>query len=107
MPTNEDLGRAIRRLRQAQHLSLEDLAFKASMDHTYLSKIERGKGNPSWRIVCALARALDIGLYALVRVIEAETHGAFYFPGWSALVPSEACPSAHANAHATPTSSRS
>jgi AraC-like DNA-binding protein len=39
------LGQAIRRLRQADDLTIEDLAHAAGMHPTYLSGIERGVRN--------------------------------------------------------------
>ncbi len=71
-PTNAQLGRAIRRLRLARRLSIESLAGDALMHPTYLSAIERGHRNPTWTKLCGLAEALDITVYALVRVAEAE-----------------------------------
>jgi transcriptional regulator with XRE-family HTH domain len=48
------------------------------MHPTYLSAIERGHRNPTWTKLCGLAQALDITVYALVRVAEAEALGAAY-----------------------------
>jgi transcriptional regulator with XRE-family HTH domain len=60
MPSNADLGRALRSLRKARHLSIESLAFAAGMHPTYLSGIERGVRNPTWQKVCLLAAALNV-----------------------------------------------
>lgn len=46
LPTNANLGAAIRRLRRARKLTIETLAFAAEMHPTYLSRIERGRRNP-------------------------------------------------------------
>ncbi len=54
------LGHAVRRLRHGRGLTIEDLAFAAGMHATYLSGIERGVRNPSWRKLCGLADALDV-----------------------------------------------
>jgi transcriptional regulator with XRE-family HTH domain len=67
MPTNADLGQAIRRLRKERRLSIEDLAHEADMHPTYLSGIERGVRNPTWDKLTALAHALDITMSSLVR----------------------------------------
>jgi transcriptional regulator with XRE-family HTH domain len=80
VPTNVELGRAVRRLRRVRRLSIEALAGRAGLHPTYLSAIERGIRNPSWRKFCDLARALDCSPYALVRAAEGEAHGAFYVP---------------------------
>jgi transcriptional regulator with XRE-family HTH domain len=59
-PTNRDLGRAIRVLRKERRLTIEGLAFEANMSPTYVSKVERGRCNPSWMMVGSLARALQV-----------------------------------------------
>jgi transcriptional regulator with XRE-family HTH domain len=66
------LGCAIRRLRHARGLTIEDLAFAAGMHATYLSGIERGVRNPSWSKLCGLADALDVPLTTLTREAEQE-----------------------------------
>jgi transcriptional regulator with XRE-family HTH domain len=71
-PTNADLGVAIRLLRRARRLTIEDLAFAADIHPTYLSGIERGIRNPTWDKVAALARALDIPVSALARDAEVQ-----------------------------------
>jgi transcriptional regulator with XRE-family HTH domain len=70
--TNEDLGRAVRRLRRARKLSIEALALDAEMHPTYLSGIERGRRNPTWAKITSLARTLDVSVSALVRTAEDE-----------------------------------
>lgn len=66
------LGQAIRRLRRARRLTIEDLAHAAGMHATYLSGIERGIRNPTWGKVNRLAEALDISVAALAQEAEAE-----------------------------------
>jgi transcriptional regulator with XRE-family HTH domain len=72
MPTNADLGQAIRRLRRDRDLTIEALAFDADMHPTYLSGIERGVRNPTWDKLTALAHALDTPMSALVRDAEVQ-----------------------------------
>lgn len=69
-PTNGDLGRAIRALRRARRLTIEELAFAADMHPTYLSGIERGVRNPSWEKLCFLAGALRVPVADVVRRAE-------------------------------------
>jgi transcriptional regulator with XRE-family HTH domain len=71
-PANADLGVAIRLLRRARRLTIENLAFAADMHPTYLSGIERGRRNPTWDKLTALARALDIPVSALARDAEVQ-----------------------------------
>jgi transcriptional regulator with XRE-family HTH domain len=72
VPSNADLGRAIRRLRRAQRLTIEDLAHAADMHPTYLSGIERGIRNPTWSKLAALARTLDLAVATVVHEAETE-----------------------------------
>jgi DNA-binding XRE family transcriptional regulator len=72
-PTNAALGRAIRRLRYAQHITIEALALDADMHPTYLSGIERGVRNPTWSKLCGLAQALGIPVSALAGEAEHDT----------------------------------
>jgi transcriptional regulator with XRE-family HTH domain len=72
MPTNADLGCAVRRLRRARRISIETLAFDADIHPTYLSGIERGVRNPTWDKLTALAHALDIPMSALVQGAELQ-----------------------------------
>ncbi len=71
-PTRVDLGVAIRRLRRARRLTIEDLAFAADIHPTYLSGIERGIRNPTWDKLAALAHALDVPVSALARDAEVQ-----------------------------------
>lgn len=74
IPNNTDLGRAIRRLRHVRGLSIEALAFGADIHPTYLSQIERGRGNPSWNVLAKLACAIGLPVSALATDAEAA-HG--------------------------------
>ncbi len=72
MPTNADLGQAIRRLRRDRHLTIEALAFDADMHPTYVSGIERGVRNPTWDKITSLARALGVPVSAIAQAAEQE-----------------------------------
>jgi transcriptional regulator with XRE-family HTH domain len=72
MPTNADLGRAIRLLRKNRRLSIEALAFAADIHPTYLSGIERGVRNPTWEKITSVLLALDVPLAVFVQVAEDE-----------------------------------
>ncbi len=67
---NGDLGRAIRQLRGERDVSIEALAFAASIHPSYLSGIERGLRNPSWQVLRSLADALQIPVADLARRVE-------------------------------------
>jgi transcriptional regulator with XRE-family HTH domain len=70
--TNVDLGVAIRLLRRARDLTIEDLAVAADIHPTYLSGIERGVRNPTWDKLAALAYALDTPVSSLARDAEVQ-----------------------------------
>ena len=54
------LGRNIRRHRNAQGISQEELAFRAEMKRSYVSEIELGTRNPTVKALERLAGALDL-----------------------------------------------
>jgi transcriptional regulator with XRE-family HTH domain len=72
VPSNADLGRAVRRLRRARRLTIDDLAHLADMHPTYLSGIERGIRNPTWSKLIALAQALEHSISEIVHEAEIE-----------------------------------
>jgi transcriptional regulator with XRE-family HTH domain len=72
VPSNADLGQAIRRLRWDRDLSIEALAHTADMHPTYLGRIERGGASPTWGKLTSLARALDVPLTMLLQTAEQE-----------------------------------
>jgi len=47
-------------LRKEKGYSQEELAFRAHLDRTYVSGIERGIRNPALKNIARLARALDV-----------------------------------------------
>jgi transcriptional regulator with XRE-family HTH domain len=67
-----ELGRVLRRLRRARHLSIEDLALRADLHPTYVSSIERGERNPSCGKLSDLALALGVPLSTLMQDAERE-----------------------------------
>jgi transcriptional regulator with XRE-family HTH domain len=71
--TATDLGRVIRRLRQSQHRTTEELARAAGVHPSYLSRIERGVRDPSLTVLHGLADALGVPLSAIMQEVEGET----------------------------------
>lgn len=51
-------GKKVRELREKKGLSQEELAFKADLSVYYISRIERGKANPSLETIFAIQKAL-------------------------------------------------
>jgi transcriptional regulator with XRE-family HTH domain len=70
MRGRELVGRNVKRIRIAQGVSQERLAFDASVDRSYLGGVERGEENPTVDILDRLAETLNVPLAALF-VIEA------------------------------------
>lgn len=60
------VGKNIRRLREAQGLTQEKVAFDADIDLTYLGGIERGRRNPSLLVLVGIAAALDVDVRELL-----------------------------------------
>ena len=56
----------VRAARLAAGVSQEELAFRAGIDRTYASQIERAIANPSLGITCAVADALGCTLIDLL-----------------------------------------
>ena len=66
MNFNLFIGHRISELRKLKQLSQENLAFKADIDRTYMSSIERGKRNISLAVAIKLSSALEIDLLKLI-----------------------------------------
>jgi len=63
----DNLGKAIRFYRKQRRLSQSELAEKAGISTTFLSKIERGIKFPTSETLSGLANGLDIEVYQLFR----------------------------------------
>jgi transcriptional regulator with XRE-family HTH domain len=67
------LGRVLRRHREAASLSQEELAFRAGVHRTYVGSVERGERNVTVLSLRKLAAALAIPASQLLRESEAAT----------------------------------
>lgn len=56
------VGPAFRHLRERIEISQEELAFRAGLDRTYVSGIERGRRNPSLKSMQRVAAELHVSL---------------------------------------------
>jgi transcriptional regulator with XRE-family HTH domain len=70
LPDPEQLGRALRLLRVGQELTIEALADASGLHWTYVSGIERGRRNPTLKVLAAVAAALDVKTSELIRLAE-------------------------------------
>jgi transcriptional regulator with XRE-family HTH domain len=67
MELRQILGRNIRRFRKQQNLSQEELAYRASVDRTYVSALERGVYSASVDVLDRVARALGVSAWELLK----------------------------------------
>jgi transcriptional regulator with XRE-family HTH domain len=71
----EALGALLREERRAAGLSQREVAERTSVSDAYLSQVERGRHEPSLRVLTAVASALGVPLPALLAragIIEAD-----------------------------------
>jgi transcriptional regulator with XRE-family HTH domain len=69
-PSNAALGLAVRELRRRSDLSQEALAHASGLHPTYLSGIERGVRNPTWRSLGRICEALGVRTSDLAALSE-------------------------------------
>lgn len=71
-----ELGSRIRELRLYAGLSQEELADRAGCHPTYISMLERSKGNPSLLVLSRIAGALNTTICSLIgEAAEVESTG--------------------------------
>ncbi|HXF30229.1 MAG TPA: helix-turn-helix transcriptional regulator [Solirubrobacterales bacterium] len=69
-PTGEQFGRVVRQIRVEREMSLQTLGKAAGLHWTYLSGIERGRRNPSLRVLAAIAGSFELSTAELIRQAE-------------------------------------
>ena len=65
-------GEVLRRHRAERNISQEELAHRADVDRTFVSRLERGIRQPTITTLIGLAQALGVSAAELVREAEAE-----------------------------------
>ena len=65
-PPDPVLAALLKRLREEQDITQEQLAFDAGITVSALSRIERGLNSPGWTTVKRIADALGVSLSELV-----------------------------------------
>jgi transcriptional regulator with XRE-family HTH domain len=66
------LATVLRRLREAQHQTQEDVAFAAGVTTGSVSRIELAQMNPTWSMVRKIADALGVSVVELAKAVENE-----------------------------------
>ena len=69
-------GQLIRRRRQALEISQEEFGYRAGLDRTYVSGLERGVRNPSLTALVSLAQGFGISVSDLAAHLEKEMENA-------------------------------
>lgn len=64
------LGGAIKSAREARGLMQEELAHRADLHPTWVSRLESGDKNPTWATVARIAAALDMRVSELAALAE-------------------------------------
>lgn len=66
----DDVGRAIRVLRNEIGINRKELAERSGVSYPYLSEVEAGKKSPSSKTVRAIADALGVRVHRLLEIAE-------------------------------------
>lgn len=72
MAMSKTIGEFFREKRKEKGMSQVAVAAKAYVSNVAYSQIERGCHDPSWGMLCAIVRALDITGDELVEVVKGE-----------------------------------
>ncbi|MBJ6759475.1 helix-turn-helix domain-containing protein [Myxococcaceae bacterium JPH2] len=72
----QGLARRIRALRERRGLTQEDFAERCGISVSFASLLERGERNPSYDTLLQVASALELPLWELFRLEDAEDAGA-------------------------------
>jgi transcriptional regulator with XRE-family HTH domain len=57
-----EVGETLQRQRRRMSLSQEALSYISRIDRTYIARIEKGRANPSLKIITRLSRVLNLKL---------------------------------------------
>lgn len=67
-------GKVLRQLRQAKHLTQDELAHQAHLDRTYISLLELGQRSPTLDTMMSLSTAVDVDFGSLSAHLSEELH---------------------------------
>ncbi|MFP2930931.1 helix-turn-helix domain-containing protein, partial [Pyxidicoccus sp. 3LG] len=71
----QGLARRIRALRERRGLTQEDFAVRCGISVSFASLLERGERSPSYETLLQVASALELPLWELLRVDDAQDAG--------------------------------
>lgn len=74
MDVRAQFGSILRELRVARGLTQEELAYQAGMHTTYLSRLEKGRYNPSLAVMVDLSQALGVHPSELLLPLKVDEH---------------------------------
>jgi len=72
MEASKAFGLAIRKLRIARGLTQEELGFESELTRAYISSIELDQKLPSITTIAKLAKAFNLSLSELMKLVEME-----------------------------------
>lgn len=72
MEASRAFGLAIRKLRIARGLTQEELGFESELTRAYISSIELDQKLPSITTIAKLAKAFNLSLSELMKLVEME-----------------------------------
>lgn len=67
--TQINFGKRVRELRKKVGWTIEDLSFESGINRNYLGDLERGKRNPTLKILKKIAMAFNISIHELMEGI--------------------------------------
>jgi len=72
MDVSKAFGITLRKLRLSKGLTQEQLGFEADLRRTFISSLELGEKKPSLTTIYQIAKALDIPMSKLMKLVEVE-----------------------------------
>ncbi|RKH34826.1 helix-turn-helix domain-containing protein [Corallococcus sicarius] len=78
----QGLARRIRTLRERRGLTQEEFAERCAISVSFVSLLERGERNPSYDTLLQVAAALELPLWELFRLEDAQDAGAHRLVEW-------------------------
>ena len=70
VPIQIELGRRVRKRRQALRLTMEELGHRSGLHWTFVGQVERGERNPTLLTMARLAKGLGCDLGTLTKSLR-------------------------------------